>query len=112
DRIAFNHQTDACADPQPGGGRSRGGTGDEHLVGVNVVAGQLIAPGVGGLSARWDVGVVAEQQRAESARFGGCGQLDRRDAVMDWEVSKTEAHVTSSTGPMTHLVREPVVVRT
>ena len=67
DRVALHDQADAAADAEPRRRSGGGGEGDEQVVGVEVLRGELFAPGPGRLAAGRDVRVLGEEQRLVSA---------------------------------------------
>src|SRR5699024_11133252 len=111
DWITFDHQADTRPDPQPARSSDRCRTSDEHFVSVDIVARQIAAPGVGRVPACRDVGVVAEQQLPESTVFRCSSQLARWETVVDWEISETVAHLTTTAEAITHAVGETVGTR-
>jgi hypothetical protein len=92
DRVALDHQADAGAELDAGGGRGDCGERDERVEGVLVLLRQRAAAGPRRAHRGRDVGVLGEPVRLEAARLDLAAQFDYVHRVVGREHRHAELH--------------------
>src|SRR5439155_857974 len=101
DRVALDHEADACCDQQLLRGKGGVREGEKRVHRVPVVLGQLGAAGPRRKAAGRDVRMLGDPQRFEPELLDGRGELGHGDRIVGRKDGDAELHASIVTGPGT-----------